>query len=238
MKVGLWIQIENQAPRPAWWTPHTELRTEGRIPASTSVGQNLLARHSGSAQIWVERQMLREKRLLPGRGLSPPHPDTRALAAPTSFPAAAPHTLGYAGHVISQGHPQGEEHVVRWGKVMPFAQPWKEAALGSLRSSHFAFDVGQDLSDALAGRHVAHCVPTGTHPHVLWPEQLRYKISPKLNPTPSPSCTAQKQKLPTCNRAGAVIQPSIHPPIHPFQQHVLPPTHAQPCARRWRCRDK
>lgn len=132
MKVGLWIQIESQAPRPAWWAPHTELRTEGRIPASTSVGQNLPARHSGSAQNWVERQMLREKRLLPGRGLSTPHPDTWALAVPTTFTAAAPHTLGYAGHVISQGHPRGEEHVVRWGKVMPFARPWEEALPGHL----------------------------------------------------------------------------------------------------------
>lgn len=42
------LQIENQAPGPVWWAPHTELRII--IPASLSVGQSLLAVSSGSAQ--------------------------------------------------------------------------------------------------------------------------------------------------------------------------------------------
>ena len=116
----------------------------------------------------------------------------------------------------------------RWNKLILLMWQRREAAVCSPRTFHFAFGVWQDISDALAGGHVAHCVPGSTHPCVLRPEQLKYKISPKLSPTQSPNCTAQKQKFPGCNRAGADLQSSVHPSIHPFPQHLLTPTCASP----------
>jgi len=44
VKVGLWLQIENQAPGPVWWALHTELRRTNFsfiISRPTFAGQTL-----------------------------------------------------------------------------------------------------------------------------------------------------------------------------------------------------
>lgn len=61
----------------------------------------------------------------------------------------------HMGHIISQGHQQGEECMCRWSKMILLAWRRREVAVCSPRTFHFAFSVWQDVSDALAGRHVA-----------------------------------------------------------------------------------
>ena len=121
VKVGLWLRTKNQAPGPVWWALHTELKQEGQIPASSSVGQHLLARPSGASQNRIKRQMLRKERLLPGKGLRLSHPDTWA-----------PEALGHTGHMIFRGHLQREERMVRQGKTILFTWSGRKLPLALL----------------------------------------------------------------------------------------------------------
>lgn len=91
-----------------------------------------------------------------------------------------------------------------------FAWPMR---VGSPRTSHFAFCVGQELSDALAGRPVAHCVPTGTHPRVLRPDNSGTRSAPSSTQPHLP--TARWHKSRSSALATEPGQTSNHPSIHP-----------------------